>query len=607
MRTVCIIKGTVVRSEWIMLPVTTQPVERPIKLQVETPSKYAYNPKTETVISFLAPIPAGAAIPGEYEFEIAVQGESDSDYRLDYSKTALTSLEDPALITAGYRHFVYKIYNLKPGRRYDIKVRIVDKTNSKPENGEYPRSLYSDKVVARTEFDQDDQDQDNKFAEYLKRYDDELEKLRRRPYWELTGENRFSGAFKYRQSYVNTELAIKNLYELQTGEDLNRLTYYLPANMLDKASDLNVIIQAVLGSQSMSLRPYTLTTDNEAIKEVVTQLNKKSIKGYYIKLDFMTLALSSKINGEDPLSPEIIVDIEIVSSDEEDMIIEDNIMIALNQLIARERLRVITRLESELTRGTIDEAKLTDIIASAVADIKQDHQKDVRSILIRRTNKTIAVDEIEKPILLTSVLDSYSVNGYYLQGSWSSVDVLQANGGYTIEAFKLGSYVFTGKKSLADTIPSLGMHQNMISKYNLADFFVLEPYMIKTGATKRQVYGAVARILGAQRNTDYMEYLRNRGLKGITSIGVDKVIRQDEIIYIMMQAYEKIYNKPIATIQIKNRQSVSNIGAFQTQYRAYVYGGVELNIIPLVNRQVLPSKLMSVEETLQMLSKVLPK
>lgn len=606
-RTVCIIDGERVRSEWLMVPVTTQPVEKPIRLQVETPQKYSYDSKTETVISFLAPIPEDAEIPGEYEFEIAIQSEMDSEYKLNYKTVRLTSKEDTGLIPSGYRHFVYRIEDLKPGKRYDIKVRIVDKTKDKPANGEYPRSLYSDKVVARTEFDEDDQEIDNKFDEYLKKYDDEVEKLRRKPYWEGEGENKYSIVYKYRESYISAEMAVQNVYELQTDEEMNRVTYYLPANMLDKASDLNVVISAALGNESMSLRPYTLTTDNEAIKEAVQQLDSKKIEDYYIKIEFTKMASSAKVNGEEVISPEILIDMDIVYLEEEDIIIEDDIMIELNELIDRERKDVIKQLEKELDKGTISDDRLEDIIADAVSDIKADHKKEVKSILKDETDKTVSVNEIEKSILIVSVLDSYSVNGYYLEGSWTSVEVLQANGGFAIEAQKLGVYVFTGKSGLNTTVPSLSAQQDIISKYNLTDFFVLDAYMIKTAASKNQVYGAVARILGAKRNVDYMEFLKLRGIKGITAIGVDKSIRQDEAVYIIMQAYEKIYNKPIAAINIKNRQSVTNIGAFQPPHRQYVYAAVELKIIPNTNGTVMPSKMMSAEEIIKMLSSVVPK
>jgi hypothetical protein len=298
---------------------------------------------------------------------------------------------------------------------------------------------------------------------------------------------------------------------------------------------------------------------------------------------------------------------DIVYLEEEDIIIEDDIMIELNELIDRERKDVIKQLEKELHKGTISDDRLEDIIADAVSDIKADHKKEVKSILKDETDKTVSVNEIEKSILIVSVLDSYSVNGYYLEGSWTSVEVLQANGGFAIEAQKLGVYVFTGKSGLNTTVPGLSAQQDIISKYNLTDFFVLDAYMIKTAASKNQVYGAVARILGAKRNVDYMEFLKLRGIKGITAIGVDKSIRQDEAVYIIMQAYEKIYNKPIAAINIKNRQSITNIGAFQPPHRQYVYAAVELKIIPNTNGTVMPSKMMSAEEIIKMLSSVVPK
>lgn len=604
-RTVCEIEGSLVRSQWIMVPVTTSPIEPPIQLKVETPKAYTYDAKTETVISFLAPVPRDADIPQEYDFEIAVQSEMDEEYRLNYRAVRLTSRENQELMPEGYTHFVYKITDLKPGKRYDIKVRVVDKTKPASNSANYPRSLYTDKVVARTEFDEDDQEIDNKFDEYLKRYDDEVEKLRRKPYWELDGENRYSVAYKYRESYINAEMAIQSIYELQTNGEMNRLTYYLPASMLDKASDFNVIISAALGNEAMNIRPYTLTTENEDIKEAVDELNRKRIEDYYIKIEFLKMTSSGTINGEEVISPEISIDMDIVYLEEEDIIIEDDIMIALNSLIDRERRTVINLLEKELDKGTINDDRLKDIIDEAVIDITSDHKKEVRQILRSETDKTVSINAIEKPILLVSILDSYAVNGYYLEGSWTSVEVLQANGGFAIEAQKLGVYAFTGKTGLNTAVPGLSAQQDIISKYNLEDFFVLDAYMIKTAASKKQVYGAVARVLGAKRNTDYMEFLRLREIKGITSIGLDKGIRQDEAVYVLMQTYEKLYNKPIGAINIKNRQSVTNIGAFQVPYRPYVYAAVELKIIQNPNLQVLPSKAMSAEEIIKMLSRII--
>ena len=128
--------------------------------------------------------------------------------------------------------------------------------------------------------------------------------------------------------------------------------------------------------------------------------------------------------------------------------------------------------------------------------------------------------------------------------------------------------------------------------------------MIRTAVTKEQLYGATARILGAKRGTDYIIFLKNKGIKGVTSIGIDKNIRQDELIYIVMQAHEKLYNRPIASTIIKNRQAVQNIGAFQSIYRNYVYVAVELKMITPINNKVLPSQNLTTEEAIKILYKL---
>ena len=128
--------------------------------------------------------------------------------------------------------------------------------------------------------------------------------------------------------------------------------------------------------------------------------------------------------------------------------------------------------------------------------------------------------------------------------------------------------------------------------------------MIQTATTKEQLYGAVARLLGAQRGTDYYTYLQNKKVKGLSKLGRQNSVRQDETIYIVMQAYEILYDRPIKSVAIKNKQSVQNIGAFQSIYRDYVYAGVELKIVTPSNAKVLPSKQMTVEETIIMLYKM---
>ena len=599
-RTVCMIDGKAIKSKWIMVPVTTAPVEPPINLKVEAPKTYSHDTKTEIVISFDAPVPADAKVPEEFAFDIAVKSELDDIYKLDYSIVKLTSTQDAKLTPEGYTHFVYKITGLKPNKRYDIKVRIVDKTKPLLEGGNYPTSLYCDKVSTRTDYDEDEQEKDNKYEEYLKKFDSEAEKLRRRPYWIVEqGET-----YKYRESYLQTELGLQREYALVVDEKGNSVYYYMPASVMLNENDTNIMLKVTIGSQTLHIRPYTLTSENTAIKSAIEKIASNEIEDYYVGIKFYTQKTSESINGQGALSPKLNVDMELVYMKQRDDLMEDDIMSALNDIIKVERNSFINKLEKEVYNGVIEDDVLSELIEDAMADIEKDHAKQVDRLMDRNTRKTVKITELDKPLFIISEIEAFVADAYYYSNGWVYVESYQVGKGFGIEADKLGTYVFVGQADLASNVPSLGAYQSFIGKYGLTEFFKLDSYMIKTATTKEQVYGATARVLGAKKGTDYIVFLKNTGIKGVTSIGLSKNIRQDEAIYIMMQAYEKLHNRKANSIVIKNKQSVQNIGAFQSIYRTYVYAAVELKMIDNPNSKVLPSKEMTAEEIIKILYKV---
>lgn len=599
-RTVCIINGKEVKSGWIMVPVTTAPVLPPINLKVELVKKYDYDATKETVISFDAPVPSESLVPSSYDFEIAVQGEMDDDYSTTkYSVTKLTPKEDSPLTPEGYTHFVYKIKGLKQNKRYYIKVRVVDKTKPITDGGSYPTSLYSDKVMTRTEFDEKEDDKDNKYEEYLQKYDAEVEKLRRRPYWEVEKD----AVYKYRETYIKTEVGLQNEYDLVVDEKAKEAYYYMPASLFTYENDSKTVLKITLGDYTAHIRPYTLTEENEHIKKAVELVDENSIEDYYVGISFKINNTTDRINGESPITPKMSVDMELVYIRDADRDVEENIMVAFNDIVDAERKRVITKLEKKIYNGTIADDVLNEIINDSLDDIQEDHMKKVERIMDRTIKREVSIKTIDKPILLTAKVDSYAANAYYLVQNWYSVDNYAIGNGFGIEADKLGTYILTGQVSLITTVPSLAPYQSFIAKYNLTDFFTINSSSVKAAATKEQVYGAVARIIGASRGTDYVVYLKNNGIKGVNSMGKANAIRQDEALYIIMQGYEKVHKRSVNSIVIKNRQSVQNIGAFQAQYRPYVYAAVELKIVDNPNSKVIPSKQLSVEEIIAILYK----
>ena len=600
-RTVCTIDGEIVKSAWISVPVTTEPVSGIINLKVEVPKDYDHDTKRETVISFDAPIPNEGDVPSKYDFDIAIKGELDDKYTLDkYSVTRLSSKEDDSLSPEGYIHFVYKIRDLKPNKRYYIKVRVVDKTKALETGGAYPTSLYSNPVTTRTEFDEDEDDKDNKFEEYLDRYDKEVEKLRRRPYWVVDS----NGMYKYRQDYIKTEMNTVPKYKLVSQADQTSLYYYLPASVFVTETSPESVIELTMGKYSLDIRPDTITEATREIEEAIKEVDEKDIEDYYVGVEFRLGQTIPSVGGETSITPEIRLNMEIVYSEEDDRDVEEDIMSELNKLIADRRLEYIDDLEEEVYEGKVSTEILEELITEAIEEIEEDHEEEVYDIMKDVTEDTVEISQISKPMLLTVEVDKSSVNGYYYANTWVNAEVYTAGNKAMLEASRLGSYILTGRLSIAVTNPSLGPYEDFISKYNLTDFFKIDNVSMKQYVNKKQVYGALARVMGAPRGTDYVVYLKNIGIKGVSSIGLSSPIRQDQMIYIIMQGYEKTTHRPIKSIVIRDRLSVNNIGAFQDIYRPYIYAAVELKIINNPNKKVLPSKQMTVEETIKILSKV---
>ncbi|MGL4736440.1 MAG: hypothetical protein ACRCW2_03190 [Cellulosilyticaceae bacterium] len=601
-RTVQYIEGKAVASDWIMVPATTTPVNAPIKLSVESPENYKYDPKRETVVSFWAPVPSDGKVPDEYSFDIAVKGEKDDDFRLDYKVVQVK--EEP--IDAFYRKFVYRVEGLKPGMRYDIKVRLKDKTKPKPEGGDYPSSLYCDKVMFRTEFDDDEQAKDEAYEEYLKKYDEEAEKLKRQPYWEV-GDEKYRQVYKYRQTYMKSELGMQSVYSLATSDRASQLYYYLPADVFKVASQSKTMLEIQIEETTILLRPQTLSEKNKDVIEAVMKMDEKTIKDYLIGVEVLLYSGPSTIYGAKTVSPQITLNLELVYTDEEDRLIEDDILSELITLIDKGRLGVIDDLERELDKGKIAEERLDAIIEKEMTTIKDKHRGRTKQVLKSAIDRERSVSAIEQPALITQQIQGSGVDAYYSNGNWEKVYVMMTKGGYAIEATRLGTYVFTGKSSLSPEIPDVPGASDLISKYQLTDFIGTTPEKLGWYVTKSQAYGSVARVLGASRGVDYVEYLRQRGMSDINRIGINSAMRQDELIYLVMQAYEKIQYKSVNQIVIMNKQIVSNIGAFQPKYRQYVYSAAELGVIQPTNGRVSPSDGVTTKAFLQILSKIVAK
>lgn len=581
-------------SDWIYQPVTTQNITEPINLK-------AYNATKTTVdISFLAKAPYNL-VPSTYDFEVMIQNGEDSEWRVVPSSN-LKRINSTSSIEAedGYNYFEYRISDLKPGKRYNIKVCMVDKSKDKID-GKYQHSLYSNIVYIRTEYDEEEQQKEDKYEEYLKKFDSEVEKLRRKPYWVIEEDE----SYKYRADYINSEMTLNKKYELISNPTSSRVTYYLPASVISSMNQNSTMLSIVLENQEINIRPQTVLDENPEIKEAINLMAANKLEDYYVMISVKATSNLSTVNGETTISPKIDIAMSLTYMRQEDILTEADIKEELENLITDERLDFIDELEQKIDRGNLTDNILQELINDSIDRIQSKHSKKVDKIISNEIRKTIDITEIAKSVLIIHKNKESAVNGYYYSsGNWIKVEVFSTEIGTVLEATRLGFYILTGKKPLIDTVPSLAPYQDFINQYRLDEFFVLDSYMIQTAVTKEQVYGSLARVLGVSAGSDYMNYLSNKGIKGISKLGIKNTIRQDEAIYVVMQGYEILRDRKVESIAIRNRQSVQNIGAFQSIYRPYVYAAVELKVIQASNSKVFPSKQMTAQEIIQMLYKI---
>ena len=572
-------------SQWIYQPVTTKNIDKPEDLKAIASTKDSID------VSFLAKVPVGS-VPTSYDFEIVIQEDSEGEWKVVSNKSKMKETRDG--IKEGYTYFEYRIPDLKPNKRYNIKVCLIDKTS-----GDQLKSLYSNVVFTRTTFDEAEQEKEDKYDDFLDKFDKEIEKLKNKSYWVVE-----SGVtYKYRADYFNAEMGVNKIFTLFSEQNESEAYYYLPVSSIEKSNEEQIILQVKLGDQTVAIRPNTLTGNNESIREVIDDVGTGRIEDYYIGIHVSTQRINDKINDQQPLSPKITLDLDVIYLNQEDWLVEKEILEEFTQIVEGERERFVEKLKRNVDRKYISDSELKGLIENSINDIQRLHEKRVRKVIDKHNRKQQAIDKIEKSILITITnSDNYMVDGfYYNKGQWQNVQTYSTGDSAYIEATLLGSYVFIGQASLLNTVPSLAPYQKFISQYGLTEFFTLDSYTIQTAVKKEQLYGALARVMGASQGTDYIVFLNGKSIEGVSKLTKGNLVRQDEAIYLMMQGYEKIKNKSVESIHIQNMQSVKNIGAFHPKYRPYVYVAVQLKIIDNPNAIVLPSKQISVEEFIKAL------
>lgn len=605
------------QSQWVGLSVTTPPIQRPINLRIEPEEAYERDPKTATVISFDAPVPEDQNLKRRYAVQVYVKDDdTDTDYHYWDDAYEIDELDSTL---KGYVRYVYRIRGLRPGKGYSIKVRMEDRSQTL-EDGTYPTSSFSDRVRTRTEFDQDDYDQDNKYKEYIDFYEKEAQKLKQTPFW-VVGDQKQEYQVKYRRDILKGELQTqgKNTYPLVGKEGVRRLVYYFPSGILENMDMEQITFLTQNQGMEVGLRPGMLDYTVKAIKDMAEKMRThSSYQDYYIQVTLDFKEYKSKVQGITTQSPSVTLSLDVVGSRRTEEKVEKYMVDQLDFLIESYKGVFKAALRKELNRNRgMDEKKLVEIVNNTLEQIKATHARNIgRSF----TNYDLKLDRysIQHPLVPMYLSASIStpkgeIGGYYYYANKiESVSAYAHKNRYILDMHQIGEYFFGTAKVVLPYYPPAGepdgyqdQKTRMIYEFGLQEFYTRQKIHLPNN--RRILLGMTAKVLGAPQGTNYVDWLRQRGIITTTNGTLEGLIPKDEAIFLLSKIYEERTGTSFQSLRIQNYTQIKDLQQAKEPYRKSLLAAAQLNLLPLEEGYFYPNASLTMEETLDILVKILEK
>ncbi|MDF1617125.1 hypothetical protein [Petrocella sp. FN5] len=598
-------------SPWVPGTLTTAPVKGPINLIVDYESGYTYESKTALIIRFDAPIPEMNQIGSDYRIEVFVKGEDDLDYTI--TKYPAVLLGDTTGGPVGYKRLHYRITDLKPGKTYNIKVRIEDRT--KPEeilpdgSRVYPKSPYSETVVSRTEFDQESYDKENKYYEYIDYYLRKAEALKQLIYFKITDTSRET-AVKYRENYgegiikrtINGELT---LYSDNKATN----TYYVPSNSLEAINGHNVTIKIQSKNQVVGIRPRTLGVNiSKEVGEMVEEIKRynSTYKDYYLRIKIHTDTFTGKINNITPSSEVVQVELALVGSFQLEEEIDRLMVSTLDSVIASNRAGLIVDIENELKKG-INDTQLIGIVDQRVKKVEQAYISQASNLYFNNISSNVTtISQPSKAIYIAlAPIKSPANNEIYTRENnvWKKVNSTYFNNRHYVDALKLNPYILLPSSNTSVDLVQLYAQDgiDVINYYNLSSIFTANDFQSPTKAIQKyQWVSALARLIGAPEGQDTADYLRNRGINA-TTLNSYQTLRKDQALGLYIDTYAYRHKINLNRVVITNYNIISDIGEADAALRQKLIIGANLGIIKPEGGRISPSQNITMKEAMQLL------
>lgn len=575
----------------------------------------------------------GVPIDPYTEFEIAIKTEDDTDYTVLDNREDLEQYTD--ISTHNYPYYIEKSLNnlnsnyftynariksvqitlpdgtkehrpLKSNTKYYIKVRTK---KSDPTNLEaISRSKYAGPVETRTEFNQDDYDDDDDNTDITVKFLDMIDKLEEEIYWEV---NKGTGTLN--KVYVKDDRVV-NLLESQgdfsvkinlsqSPDYINSEEIYMSKDILNamKSSNKSVIIQC--RDMEYTIRPDTFDMENmEEFKEAVKYTGSKDV---YLQLDNIqntgvqpgvpeNTSVASKMN---------VLSVQAVVSNKTSSAIKDLIKNKIyndKSGLVQKKLAVLKNPNNTKTKGNTEE--VNKYLLQLLEEIKSELSFYLEDTLngTGYSNGTFiqkySITKFSSPMnVKMSFKTNAPANPYVLysgSGNWQklSQNIKRDTGYLHYNITGAGKYaIFSGKdvtSAIADDNPAKQYIVKLAEKYDLAAVFSgaensFNPNLSVTVKETILMYEVISESrVDSQKNVK--DKAKAYGIdKIINTSNLNRNITRQETAAIVTKLYCQKSGADYNLLKTTYFKSIRDDQSIADKYAVPVYTCLQLNIMEL--------------------------
>jgi len=394
--------------------------------------------------------------------------------------------------------------------------------------------------------------------------------------------------------------------------------YYIPATSLTAANAANKGFVIQHGNTETVLSPKMINTaDNEAVLRAAQRIKDKNAADYFLRVSVTwttpakdRYGAMAQINGGTPVSDEVHVTLALVTVKQDIKAWDGSMLLYMNETLAGTAMgtTLAQYVKEWKARGYTNEQMVVEA-GKVLADIKLSTLSARAVSELNRVRDTeIAVTKLSAPILIkltnSATLTNAVIEGYQrLQAdSWAKKALIRSNSLWTISTTVPGAYIFT-RTSISlpglSGLPGGDSLQALIIQYGLDDYFGKgTSFNLNATMSMYDVAGVMARLAGAPRTANPVEWLRGRGYTAINNRAGAGATNQ-ETIYALMALYEMRTGVKVSTIKIRNYSLTANM-ALDSRYLSSVQAAYELGFC--TDKSMKPKNAPTVREVLQMLS-----